>query len=236
MHELDATLVEEIREHAMGNGGPELGLDVVSHDRDALRLKAPGEFRIADDEDGNAVHERNARVQCALGIEASGLLGADGEVVHEHLGTRLAQRQDDLFAGCLSVIRGKEGARVLIARHVVGHSVKDAAHPHQDSCLGEVATKYCCAVRGLEDGLGDVLPHLAHVDVEGRHDFDVARPVATDLPVHEPDSLLRLLVPVVLEPLDQRAGAVPDSHDSDLDRLHGSLLMCGKTPERGKVM
>ncbi|GAH11289.1 unnamed protein product, partial [marine sediment metagenome] len=67
----------------MGDGGAELGLDVVPQDRNAPLLEALGEIRIAGDENGNAVHEGGAGLQRALGVEAGGLLGADGEVVEQ---------------------------------------------------------------------------------------------------------------------------------------------------------
>ena len=76
------------------------------------------------------------------------------------------------------------------------------------------------AVRRLEDRLADVLADLAHVDVEGRDDLDVLGAVAADLPVQQPDRVVGLLGRVVLEALDQRARAVADPDDRDLDPAH----------------
>jgi hypothetical protein len=156
----------------------------------------------------------------ALGVEASGFLGADGEVVQEDFGTRLPEGEDDLFVGGLGPIRGPEGARVGIVRHVVCHTIQDAAHSHSDACFGQVLAEDGGAVRGLEDCFRDVLSDFAQIDVEGGDHLDVVRPVASDLPVHETDGVLRLLVAVVLESLDQGAGAVSNAHNGNLDLGH----------------
>ena len=57
--------------------------------------------------------------------------------------------------------------------------------------------------QGLEDGLADVLAHLADVDIEGCHDVDVEGAIATDIPVDQPSGVPGASPPVVLDALDQ---------------------------------
>ena len=93
-------------------------------------------------------------------------------------------------------------------------------------------------VVGGEDRLGQVKAHLCRVDVEGGHELGVADVIAPERDVHEArDPVVRIGVAVVLDALHERAGAVADSRDGDLDlagRLsHGSLLSLAATLSTG---
>ena len=74
-----------------------------------------------------------------------------------------------------------------------------------------------------EDGLAEVQPDLGRVDVEGRHELDVTDVVAAEGDVHQTrHGVARIGVAVVLDALDQRAGAVADAGDGDPDLVaHG---------------
>ena len=63
---------------------------------------------------------------------------------------------------------------------------------------------------------------LAAIDVEGGHHLDVLGPVAAELEVQEPPCLVARprQAPVVLDALEQRARAVADARDGDLDAAH----------------
>ena len=50
-----------------------------------------GPLRVRGDEHGDGVHEGHAGVEAGLGVVALGVLGADGEVGHEHVGLGVAQ-------------------------------------------------------------------------------------------------------------------------------------------------
>jgi hypothetical protein len=82
------------------------------------------------------------------------------------------------------------------------------------------------AVRWCEDRLGDGPADLPPVDVERGHDPDVAGEVAADVAVHQSRDDLAVggggRFPVELDPLQQRAGAVPDAGQRDPDLTHGS--------------
>jgi hypothetical protein len=65
------------------------------------------------------------------------------------------------------------------------------------------------------------VPTLAVVGVEGGHHLDVTDVVATELHVHQPGHLVgRVGVAVVLEALDERAGAVAHAGDRQSDFCH----------------
>jgi len=73
-------------------------------------------------------------------------------------------------------------------------------------------------VRLGEDGFADVLPDLLAVDVEGRHELDIADVVRPELDVHEAGHLLiGRGMAVELHALHQRGGAVADAHDGHSD-------------------
>ena len=59
--QLDAALVEEPGQHAVGDGGADLRLDVVADDRQARLLEALVPVVLARDEHRDAVHERRSR-------------------------------------------------------------------------------------------------------------------------------------------------------------------------------
>jgi len=73
---------------------------------------------------------------------------------------------------------------------------------------------------GANEGFGDVPADLARVYVEGRHDLDVARGVAAELPVHEPDGVMRALASIEMDALDEGAGAVAHADHRDSDVVH----------------
>jgi hypothetical protein len=73
-------------------------------------------------------------------------------------------------------------------------------------------------VRPGEDGLREVLANLFLVDVDGRHEIDVAHVVAAEVDVHQArDELVLFGLLVKVPSLDQGRGAVPHAHDGDVD-------------------
>ena len=68
-------------------------------------------------------------------------------------------------------------------------------------------------------------PDLGRVDVEGRHELDVTDVVAAEGDVHQTrHGVGRVGIAVVLDALDQRAGAVADAGDGDPDLLAHAVL------------
>ena len=73
-----------------------------------------------------------------------------------------------------------------------------------------------------------VEPDLGRVDVERGDEVDVAHVIATEHDVHEAGDLLRRVgVAVVLDTLDEAAGAVPHSGDGDTNATtHDAVAPC----------
>src|SRR5208283_1652569 len=78
-------------------------------------------------------------------------------------------------------------------------------------------------IRFFEDRLCHIFSDFASVYVECRHYFDVTRPVAANLPMHEADGGIGLQVAIKVDPLNQRTGTVSHAHDCDPDFFHHKL-------------
>ena len=151
-------------------------------------------------------------VETGLGVVALGLLGADGQVAHEHVGPGVAQR--------LGHVDGL-GRRLLHDLAVVGpEPVEGRAPLHGHVEVADRGELDGVVVAG-EDRLGQVHAHLGGVHVEGGHELDVAHVVAAQGDVHQPrHDVLGVGVAVVLHALDERAGAVAHAGDRDPYRAH----------------
>ena len=94
--EVHAALAEERREHAVRDRRADLRLDVVADDRHAGLLEALLPVGLARDEDGHAVHHRDAGLEDLLRVPLRRRLGADGEVVDDDVGAGLLEDPDDV--------------------------------------------------------------------------------------------------------------------------------------------
>ena len=168
--------------------------------------------RVAGDEDRQGVDEPHARVDRALGVEAVGLLGAHGQVAHEHVGARVAQHLHDVGLGLVGLhddlpVVGAEPVERAAARDAHAER-RHVAEPDRVVRLGE-------------DRLGHVLADLVRVDVERRDHLDVADVVSAELDVHQARHAVRGVgVLVVRQALDERRRAVAHADDRDTDGAH----------------
>ena len=220
----DAAVLEQLREHAVRDGGADLRLDVVADDRDTGGLELRGPLRVGRDEDGQRVDERDAGVDGALGVVLRGDLGPDGQVADEDVGTGLAQGGDDVDR--LGVGLG-DGLAVVLAEAVVGDAT---LHGHAER--RDVGDLDGVVLRGA-DGLGQVEADLLRVHVERGDELDVADVVVAELHVHQAGhGAARVGVGVVVHALDERRGAVADADDGDADGGHPrsfSVVRAGAT-------
>ena len=218
----DAAVLEELRQHPVGDGGTDLALDVIAHDRDTGVLELLGPLGRSGDEDRQSVDEGHARVDRALCVELRGLLRTDGEVAHQDIRAGLAQRLDDVHGAFVGL---RDHLSVVLAQAVVGVSTL-----HRDPGGGHVADGDRVVLAG-RDGVREVLSHLLRVDVERRDPLDVGHVVRPELHMHQPRNLaLRIGVLVVLDALHKRGGAVTDTDDGDTNRHSFSLLLAGSLP------
>jgi hypothetical protein len=86
---------------------------------------------------------------------------------------------------------------------MVGESVENP--PHLDGNMGasDIIAENCRAVGFFEDRLGYIFADLPSVDVESRGHLDVVGSVAADFPVHQPDGIFSIFVPIIIDSLNQ---------------------------------
>src|SRR5262249_553638 len=136
-------------------------------------------------------------------------------------GRGIFQLRNDLFAGGF-FFEGQEGAERIVIGHVRRDAVHDHAHLHDRAGESDFVAKNLCAVGRRKDGLADIEPDFAAVDIESGHDLDIPRPVGGDLAVHQADgAAVDPGAAVEVDSLDERTGAITDSDDGDTDLSHG---------------
>src|SRR5699024_9237348 len=92
----DAALLEETGQHTVGDGGTDLGLDVITDDGQTGVGELLCPLRIGGDEDGQGVDEPTARIQGRLGVELVRLLGTDREVGDQDVHAGILECLDDV--------------------------------------------------------------------------------------------------------------------------------------------
>ena len=198
----------------MEYGGAELGLYVVSHHGNARLGEAARPFGVGDNEHRHAVDEGNTGFQRRFGVVARRLLGTHGHEVQEDFHAALPKLCSHVAGFGLG---GQKRSIRSIFRHVGRHAVEDGAHQDVHPVVGQVLPDRFGAV-----GLGKSrhvqgLAHLADINVESRHDLDVLRSIAAQIPVHEAQLFLGIMA-VILDALEQGTRAVPHAGDGDANR------------------
>src|SRR5439155_4039343 len=97
--DLDAAFPEKIDNGAVKHGRAELRFNVVSNDRQIFVRKTFRPNRIASNENGDVVNERDASFERATGVKLDCFFGADREIIDHDLGGGIFQFGDNLFAG-----------------------------------------------------------------------------------------------------------------------------------------
>jgi hypothetical protein len=204
---------------AVHDGGADLGLDVVTDDRQPRLVEALVPVVLAGDEDRQAVDEAHAGGQSLLDIPLGRLLGTDRQVADEHVRLGVLQDPDDV--GGLARGLGDLLLQVL-AETVVGHAAMDL-----DPEVRDVRELVSVVLAG-EDRLGEILSNLFLVDVERGGELDIADVVSAQIDVHQPRDLLgRVRILVVGDALHERARAVADTDYRDANLLVTSAVAPG---------
>ena len=68
---------------------------------------------------------------------------------------------------------------------MLGHAIEHAAHHHLRAGGGDIIVKHGRAIGGGKDCLGNVLAHLARIDIDRHHELDIARAIAADAVVNQ---------------------------------------------------
>src|SRR5215207_6248891 len=209
----DAAILEQAGEHAVHDGRPYLALDVVPDDRHASLLEPRSPLGVTSDEHRDGVDERGLGVEAGLRVVTLRLLGADREVGHEDVGAGVAQDLRDVDRRRRRLLAG-------LAVELTEAVERRAAHDGHAE-LADLRELHRVVLAG-PDRLAGVETDLLGVDVERRHELDVADVVAAEHHVHEARHLVRRVgVLVVLKPLDEGVGAVADAGDRQADLAHG---------------
>lgn len=127
------------------------------------------------DEDGNAVDHAAARFESLLGIEFGSLSSPDGQIGDEHVGFGVAEDLGD--------IRGRLGRFLDDFPEILAQTVERDAAADFDADFGNFAEPVG-VVRLRENGFGQVLADLAHIDVEGGGKLDIGNVIAAEVDVH----------------------------------------------------
>ena len=155
--QLHPAVLEQLGQHAVRDGGADLGLDVVADDRHAGPGELRGPLRIGGDEHRQRVHEGDARVDRALGVVAVRLLRAHRQVADEDLGAAVAEHLGDVDGRLVGL---GDDLAVVLAQAVQG---RPALHGHAGRRdLGDLDGVVLARV----DGLGQVTADLLDVHVE----------------------------------------------------------------------
>ena len=184
----------------------------------SLELLRP--FRIGGEEDGHAIHHRDARREAGFRIVFDGLFGADRQIAQQHFCARPAQSLSDI--GRLQIGWAK-GDVVVVVRHMRRHAVELGTHLDDDVRYRQRTLEDTRVVRLGEDRLLERPADLALVDVERGDELDIAGAVAADGLVHHAIQRRVAAAPVIFHALHQRAGAIADPGDGDLDVLLHSV-------------
>ena len=144
-----------------------------------------------------------------LGVPLGRLLAADRQVADHDVDFALLEDADDV---------GGLARRLLDdLAEVLAQAVVDHAAVHVDAEVLDLLEDVR-VVRLRVDRFGQVLADLVLVDVERRHELDVADVIPAEIDVHQArDEVGRLGVLVVVAALHQAAGAVADADDGDAD-------------------
>ena len=181
---------------------------------------------IARDEDRDVIDESEVGFERAAGIKARRLLGPDRQIIDHDFGARFAQFRDDLLAGRFLFQRKKRAERVVVSP-CASIAVQNATHHDNGAGRSDLLAKDLGAIGRSENRLAHVEAHLAAVDVESGHDFDVLRLVRPDLSVHQADTgAVAGSAAIEVDSLDKRTRTVADSNDGDSDFVHVKRQHC----------
>ena len=119
------------------------------------------------------------------------------------------------------LLQWQKCSKRILLTHVRRIAVENAAHFYDRTREIDLFAKNFRAIRRRKNGSADIKAHLAAINIERGHDFDVTGPIRTDLAVHKPDARAiggGALVKVYS--LDKRTGTVTYPNNSDSDLSH----------------
>ena len=195
----------------MRDGGTDLALDVVAHNRHARggELVRPGLG--AGDEHRQGVDEGYAGVDCGLGVELGGFLRPNGQVADHDVNLGVLEGLDYVDRFCRGLL---DGLKVVLAEAVQGVAALDRHAGGRN--IGDLDG----VVFAGQDGVGQVNADLLAVHIEGCYEFNVVDVVLAEFHVHQTGNRgLGVGIPVVMDTLDQGRGAVTYTDNGNTNRI-----------------
>ena len=120
--EPDAAIHEQAGQHAVGDRRPDLALDVVADDRQALLGEAALPVRLTPDEHRDGVDEPDAGAERLLDVPLGRLLGADRQVRDHDVDLALLEDGHDVGRRAGGLL---DDLAEVLAEAVVGHAALD---------------------------------------------------------------------------------------------------------------
>ena len=194
--QLDAAILEQLRQHTVHNGRAEEGLDIVADDLGAGVFEPAAPVVLAGDKYGDAIHHGHPGLEDLFHVPFGGLFAAYGQVIDDHVGSRVFQDADDVDGAARSLLHD---IREVVPYAIVGH-----APMNPDAKLGNVG-ELDGVVGAREDRLGHVQADFSGVDVERGRDLHVLDVVAGQVNVHQSGhGVVGVSPAVILDTLNQR--------------------------------
>ena len=211
----DAAVLEELRHDPMRDGGAHLALDVVSHDRQTGCLELRGPLGITGDEHRKGVHEGAACIDRTLGIELRRSFRTHRQIADDDIDACLTQSGHDVHGLGIGL-----GDRLPV---VATEAIEGVSALHDHAGGRHIADADRVVLRGI-DRVGEIGSDLLGIDVECGHEVHITHVIRPERDMHEPgNSALGVGILVVLDPLHERGGAVPDADDGDADLIRGHV-------------
>jgi len=216
--EAHAAIDEQAGEHAVQDGGADLGFDVIADDGQTLGAEALAPIFGAGNEHGDGVDEAAARLKHLLHVPLGGHFGANWQVADDDIGLGLFEDFDDVGGGAGGFL---DDLGQVLAQPVMGHAahyghvqVRDVRELHRVVGVGK-------------NGLGEVFADLGVYDVDCGRKLDVANVIAAQVDVHQAGNPVSVGgIAVELDALHQGRGAVAHANDRDshflIAHLHDS--------------
>ena len=202
---MDAAILEQVGQDAVGDCRADLALDIVADDRQAGVAEALGPIGGTGDKHRNTVDKTNTRLDCLLDVPFCGHFGADRQEIDDDVGLGVPENADHIVCRAFSL--GNHRFDVL-AQTIVSHAPR---HRHvEERHIGELD-----GVVGVRpNGLAQVLADLALDHVERGGELDVADMVAANRGVHQTWNLGIIRgVLIILHTLNQCCCAVANTDD-----------------------
>ena len=207
----------------MGDGRSKLSFNVVTDDRQAALFEFSRPDRVAGDENRNVVDKSHTRIKCALRIKPGGRFGPDRKIVEQHVGIALPEDPHHVLGGAFRCAAFDKGPLRVEIDHVRRNTVKNGPHGYFNARWLKIATENLRTVWRSEHRFAYLFSHFTLVDIESRHHLDIGGTIPPDIPMHEPDGILRFLITVKREPLNKGTRTVSHPDDCDFNLLHRSV-------------